>query len=112
MPALTGFTLLGWGTWSWFPDLASQTHNWKNSHILRSYGLLGVLNTLLAFSYTGETDYDKKSHCFLNIVRARQSSIVVNIQSIFTCMTIQQVVPSYLLCKSIDRFLYDGNFGV
>ena len=29
---------------------------------MRHYGLLGVLNTLLVFSYPGETDYDKKPY--------------------------------------------------
>ena len=35
-------------------------------HKLRHYGLLGVLNTLLALFHTGETDSGKKP-CFLNI---------------------------------------------
>ena len=32
----------------------------KSGHKLRSCSLFGMLNTLLAFSYPGETDYDKK----------------------------------------------------
>ena len=51
--------------WSWYPDLDSLAQN-KKVHNLRHYGLLGVLNTMLAFSYPGETDYDKKP-CFLDI---------------------------------------------
>ena len=42
----------------------------QNGHKLRFYGLLGVLNKLLAFSYTGETGYDKT--LFLKYCQARQ----------------------------------------
>ena len=42
--------------------------NWpkieKDGQKLRSYSLLGVLNTLLTFCYPGETDFDKKPHVF------------------------------------------------
>ena len=34
----------------------------KKCHKLRHCGLLGVLNTLLALSYPGGKDYDKKSY--------------------------------------------------
>ena len=34
----------------------------KKGHKLRHCGLLGVLNTLLAHSYPGGKDYDKKSY--------------------------------------------------
>ena len=45
-------------------SLGAYFHIWAHwpkmnkCHKLRHFGLLGVLNTLLAFSYPGETDYD------------------------------------------------------
>ena len=50
--------LLGWleanfHIWTHWPKIE------KNNHKLRSFDLLGVLNTLLAFCYSGETDFDK-----------------------------------------------------
>ena len=53
----------------------------QNGHKLRFYGLLGVLNKLLAFSYTGETDYDKT--LFLKYCQARQRSVSIKLQDKF-----------------------------
>ena len=50
--------LLG-GPGSWFPYLGPLAQNKKECHKLRYYGLLGVLNSLFAFSYPGGKDYDK-----------------------------------------------------
>ena len=51
-------------------SLGAYFHIWAHwpkmnkCHKLRHFGLLGVLNTLLAFSYPGETDYDFSKYKF------------------------------------------------
>ena len=47
--------------WSWFPYVGPLAQN-KKRPLIETYGLLGVLNTLLAFSYPGETNYGKKPY--------------------------------------------------
>ena len=45
--------------WVHWPKIQKKK---KNDHKLRSYGLLGVLNTLLAFSIPGERYFEKKPY--------------------------------------------------